>query len=70
MGVYEGRGQLAKAMKDLMNRWSDATSQWDDAMSKEIETSCLVPLEMDLRNAVGAMEHIAQVIAQVKSECS
>jgi hypothetical protein len=69
MGVYEGRGQLSKAMKDLMNRWYDAKSKWDDAMSKSIETDHLVPLEMDLRNAVGAMEHIAQVLAQVKQEC-
>lgn len=70
MGVYEGRGQLSKSMKELMNRWSDTKSQWDDVMSKQIETEHLVPLEMDLRSAVGAMEHIAQVIAQVKADCS
>ena len=69
MGVYEGRGQLAKGMKDLLHRWQETKSTWDDAMSAQIEKDYLVPLEMDLRNAVSAMEHIAQVLAQIKSDC-
>jgi hypothetical protein len=69
MGVYEGRGQIVKQMKELMNRWYETRRNWDDAMSHQIEKDCLVPLEMDVRNAVGAMEHIAQVLQQVKSDC-
>jgi hypothetical protein len=69
MGVYEGRGQISKTMRELMNRWIETTRDWDDVMSKEIEKDCLVPLEMDVRNACGAMEHIAQILAQIKAEC-
>jgi len=69
MGVYEGRGQIAKSVKELMNRWIETKRDWDDAMSQQIEKECLIPLEMDVRNACGAMEHIAQVLAQIKSEC-
>ena len=69
MGVYEGRGQIAKSMKDLMNRWQETRRDWDDVMSEQIEKDCLVPLEMDVRNAVGAMEHIAQILQQIKADC-
>lgn len=69
MGVYEGRGQIAKSMKDLMHHWAEARRDWNDVMSEQIEKDCLVPLEMDVRNAVGAMEHIAQILQQIKSEC-
>jgi hypothetical protein len=69
MGVYEGRGQIAKSIKELMNRWYEARRDWDDSMSEEIEKGCLLPLEMDVRNAVGAMEHIAQILHQIKADC-
>ncbi len=69
MGVYEGRGQIAKSIRELMNRWMETTREWDDVMAKEIEKDTLVPLEMDVRNACGAMEHIAQILAQIKQEC-
>lgn len=70
MGVYEGRGQIGKSMKELMQKWIETKSDWDDSMSEKIENDCLRLLEMDVRNASGAMEHIAQVIAQIKSDCS
>ena len=30
MGVYEGRGQLAKGMKELMAAWMETKSSWKD----------------------------------------
>jgi hypothetical protein len=69
MGVYEGRGQVAKSMKELLGHWQETRRSWNDAMSEQIEKDCLVPLEMDVRSAVGAMEHIAQILQQIKSDC-
>lgn len=69
MGVYEGRGQLGKAMKDLVNRWNDTKLQWDDAVSHALEADFLVPLETDVRNALAAMDQAAIVLAQVKKDC-
>ncbi len=69
MGVYEGRGQLAKAMKELMARWAETREDWDDSVSKAFEKRFLIPLEMDLRHATGGMDHMAQVIAAVKRDC-
>ena len=56
MGVYEGRGQLARGMKDLNNRWLDTKSTWQDATSEAFEQEHLVTLETDLRQAITAME--------------
>lgn len=69
MGVYEGRGQISKSMKELMQSWTEARREWDDDASRRIEKEMLHPLELDVRNAVGAMEHIAQILAQVKADC-
>ena len=49
MGVYEGRGQLGKGMKELMSAWLDTRSSWKDANAERFEKKHLVPLEMDIR---------------------
>ena len=35
MGVYEGRGQLGKSMKELMNAWLETRSSWKDANAEQ-----------------------------------
>jgi len=69
MGVYEGRGTLAKALKTLETRWLETTSEWDDVRAKEFETKFLVPLRNDLMSAVAAMDHVAIVISKIRKEC-
>jgi hypothetical protein len=65
MGVFEGRGQLAKAVKDLQQKWSATKASWNDPMSEEFERRYLDPLESDVRSAVTAMEHMSAVLHQV-----
>lgn len=69
MGVYEGRGQLSKALKQLQLRWAEARMSWDDAAAAYFEKRFLEPLEMDLKNAVSAMDHMATVLSQVRRDC-
>lgn len=69
MGVYEARGSLAKGMKDLMLRWSETKSDWNDAASARFEKDFLQPLEQDLRTAIGAMDHMAVLLQAAKHEC-
>ena len=69
MGVYEGRGQLSKGMKQLQLRWLEAKSSWDDAASAHFEKKFLEPLEADLRTAVTAMDHMAAVLVQARRDC-
>lgn len=69
MGVYEGRGTLAKALKSLEGRWAETAAEWDDIRAREFEQRFLVPLRQDLMNAVAAMDHMAVLMSKVRSEC-
>jgi hypothetical protein len=69
MGVYEARGQLAKAMKELIMRWNEAKMDWDDVSAKQFEANVLEPLQMDAKNAAAAMDSAADVLQQVRREC-
>jgi hypothetical protein len=69
MGVYEGRGTLGKALKQLEHRWIDARTNWDDARTREFEDRFLVPLQADLRNTVAAMDQMAVLLSRIHSEC-
>jgi len=69
MGVYEGRGQLSRGMKDLLNRWTEAKSSWDDANSERFEEKYLRPLEQGMQSAVSAMDTMAVLIAQAHRDC-
>lgn len=65
MGLYEGRGNLNKGLKDLMAKWYQTRQDWNDVVAQEFEKKYLEPLEMALRQAVSAMDHMAQVLAKV-----
>jgi hypothetical protein len=69
MGCHEGRGALARAMKDLMIRWAETRSQWDDANARRFEQERLLGLEQDLRAAVGAMDTMAILLQQIHRDC-
>ena len=69
MGVYESRGQLAKLMKELDDKWGHTKMDWDDVVSQNFEKRFLVPLEADLRNATAAMDHMALLLSQIKRDC-
>jgi hypothetical protein len=70
MGVYEGRGQLAKAMKEMLAKWAETKGDWDDSVSRNFEKRFLQSLEMDMRAATSAMDSMAQILAAVRRDCS
>lgn len=69
MSVFEARGMLTKAMKDLSNRWQDIRIVWDDVRAEQIEKDVLAPLEADLRQAAGAMDQLAGALSSVRRDC-
>lgn len=69
MGVYEGRGQLGKGMKELLAAWMETRQSWKDQNADRFEKKHVQPLEMDLRAAVGAMDTMSQLLAQIKRDC-
>ena len=69
MGVYESRGQLAKLMKELNDKWGDTKADWDDVVSERFEKRFISPLDADLRNAMAAMDQMALLLSQIKRDC-
>jgi hypothetical protein len=69
MGMHEGRARLNKSVKELMMRWNETKSQWNDGTARGFETKYLTPLEQDAKAAVGAMDHMAQVLQKIRSDC-
>ena len=69
MGVYEARGQLSKAMKDLLSRWNEAKMDWDDSTARAFEVNVLEPLQKDAKNAASTMDSAAELLQQVRREC-
>ncbi len=69
MGVYEARGQLSKAMKDLLLRWHEAKMDWDDGAARSFEKDVMEPLDRDAKGAASAMDSAAELLHQVRREC-
>jgi hypothetical protein len=69
MGVHEGRGQLNRAIKDLMMRWTETKTSWSDSQASKFEQQYLITLEQDLRACFSAMDQMAVRISQAKHDC-
>jgi hypothetical protein len=69
MGLYEGRGQLGKLIKDLQNRWHETRMNWDDEQARRFEERFIEPLEQDLRIALSAMDEMGAILGQIRNEC-
>jgi len=52
MGLYEGRGQLGKLIKDLQLRWHETRMNWDDEQARRFQERFIDTLEQDLRIAL------------------
>lgn len=69
MGVYEGRGTLAKAIKTLEARWQETEVEWNDAQSRDFEKRFIAPINVDLQSAVAAMDQVAVLLSRIRQEC-
>ena len=69
MSLDDGKGSLSKASKDLFARWADVKTIWSDAQSAEFEKTYLVPLEQDVRTALGALDLMNNVLMVIKNDC-
>jgi hypothetical protein len=69
MGLAESKGKLSSSMRDLMNLWSNTKLTWNDVNSEKFEETFLRPLELDMRNAAGAMDQMSALLSQLKREC-
>jgi hypothetical protein len=69
MSLNDCKGTIAGAAKDLFARWNDVKDVWSDAQSREFEKNYLLPLEQDVRSALGALDQMNQVLQTIESDC-
>ncbi len=69
MGLYEGRGNLTKALADLTLRWQNTKLDWSDEVAEQFEKTYLEPADLAIRNAVTAMDQMAQTMSRVDRDC-
>jgi hypothetical protein len=70
MGLFEGKGQLDRATKDLTLRWSVCRTAWRDSVAADFEEKVLLPLQQNVKNATSAMSTAAGLISRIKAEVS
>lgn len=69
MSLVESRGQLTKVHRDLMNRWMMIRTDWNDARAAYFEQQYLWPLEIEVRKAIAAMDHMSIVLNKITQDC-
>lgn len=70
MSLYESRGNLHKAFKELGQKWLLVKSRWNDEQARTLETDTLEPLERDVRIAGEAMDSMKNIITAARRDCS
>ena len=70
MSLSVGRTKIITSLKDLKARWEKIGLHWNDPVSRQFEKEFLDPLEGKARAAVGAMEHLGDLIYKAKRDCS
>lgn len=70
MGVYEGGGQLNKALKQLLGRWEETKMYWNDSATHEFEQRYIAPLEADVKAALGAMSQMSTLLDAIRRDCT
>jgi len=69
MGMHEGRARIGKLIREVVMKWSELRMNWDDANSHAFEEKYIRTLEEDGRTALSTMDHMAQILQQVKRDC-
>ncbi|MBX7105839.1 MAG: hypothetical protein K1X57_17275 [Gemmataceae bacterium] len=69
MRLTTGRSKLKQGHEDLMVRWQEVASGWDDATRRAFEEEHLEPVVPDLQSALRAIDRLSAVISQMHQEC-
>lgn len=70
MSIQVFQANLIEALKQLHLRWRQVRARWDDGTSRQIEAELVDSQEAMLRSAVQALNHVADLMASARRECS
>lgn len=69
MAVQDALAKIARGMKDLQLRWSDARVTWKDSVADQFEERYLKDWERDFRSTAGQIDGMSVYLGQVRRDC-
>lgn len=69
MSANVAKANLLDALKQLRARFDIIKHTWEDEAAKRFEREVIDPLEPRILSAVKGMEHVAELMAQVRRDC-
>ncbi len=64
------KANLHDAYKQLRQRFSVIKQTWEDEAARRFEREVIDPIESKVLTAIKGMEHVAELMAQVRRDCS
>jgi hypothetical protein len=69
MSTTSAKAALIDAMKQLRMRWDQIKYTWQDEAARRFEREVIDPLEQPILQAAKGMEHVGELMSQVRREC-
>ncbi len=70
MDISSDRARLNNLLRDLRVRWDQVQDHWNDPVRRDFERTHWLELEARVQAAMQAMDHLAQVMVQLRQDCS
>jgi hypothetical protein len=68
--VMAGSTRLKQTVRALKDQWLVTEETWGDSVRRRFEERYLAPLEPAVDSAINGMQKIAEVLDQVRRDCS
>ena len=68
--VMAGSTRLNQTIRALQDQWLVTEATWGDSVRQRFEERYLAPLEPAVDSAINGMQKIAEVLDQVRRDCS
>jgi hypothetical protein len=69
MNISGDGKMLSGATRDLMRRWSETKTYWDDKRSEDFERKFLAELSVIVERAGTAFDRLDKLVAGIKEQC-
>jgi hypothetical protein len=70
MSLETPRHRLLASLKALRQHWEETKDHWDDPVQRHFEEHYWAPLETAVTATFGPIDRLAQVLVQIRQECS
>lgn len=69
MSATDSKGRLVEAAKILNAQWQAVQELWQDSNAVHFEKHVMEPLELEIKNALLAMDQIEMALTQARRDC-